>query len=237
MRVNSLGSSQIFSTYFNNQNPAKQNMHTVSAAFQNKDVLTISNKGKNESLIQQLLNQKKLIEENKNALLKNGLENGYIDQEKLDNFDEQLKAIDEQIAKAYSNNTDYETEHKDTNKHLTKEEYNQQKLNDIVSISGSLKNSATALSVKEKLSGEKNILKSEIKSDGGNASESKFKRITEIDAKTSDIMEKASKLLSDIKNSASQTAEYASEQELQNGEYSKTSGKSDNKTAPENIIN
>ena len=102
MHINSLGHNQIVSTYFANQNSVNQNMHTVSSAFKNRDVLTISKQGKKESLVQQLLNQKKLIQENKEALLKKGIEDGYIDQEKLDDFDEQLKALDEQIAKAYS---------------------------------------------------------------------------------------------------------------------------------------
>ena len=157
MRINASGQSQVLNIYSNNQNSAKINMNTVSPVFKNRDVLTISKQGKTESLVQQLLNQKKLIQENKEALLEKGLENGYIEQEKLDDFDEQLKAIDEQIAKAYSEETQDKTDEKTSNKNktMTEDEYKQQKLNSIFSISGSLKNSEIAMSVKNKMEGEK----------------------------------------------------------------------------------
>ena len=83
MRINASGQSQVLNIYSNNQNSAKINMNTVSPVFKNRDVLTISKQGKTESLVQQLLNQKKLIQENKEALLEKGLENGYIEQENL----------------------------------------------------------------------------------------------------------------------------------------------------------
>ncbi len=227
MHINSLGHNQIVSTYFANQNSVNQNMHTVSSAFKNRDVLTISKQGKKESLVQQLLNQKKLIQENKEALLKKGIEDGYIDQEKLDDFDEQLKALNEQIAKAYSDESQHNTEDKSTNKNkpMTEEEYRQQKLNDISSISGSLKNTEIALSAKAKMEGEKNVLEAEIKADGGNASESKFKRIAEIDAKTSSIMNQTGKELSDINDSVTQKDENVI---IQNSENEKTHETSEN---------
>ena len=63
MRINASGQSQVLNIYSNNQNSAKINMNTVSPVFKNRDVLTISKQGKTESLVQQLLNQKKLIQE------------------------------------------------------------------------------------------------------------------------------------------------------------------------------
>lgn len=159
-------------------------------------------------MVQQLLNQKKLIQENKEALLEKGIETGYIEQEKLDDFDEQLKAIDEQIAKAYSEETQDKTDEKRTNKTMTEDEYIEQKLNNISNISGNLKISEIAMSVKGKMEGEKNVLETEIKLDGSNASESKFKRIAEIDAKTSSIMNKTGETLSEINNYFKQDNEY-----------------------------
>ncbi len=230
MRINASGQSQVLNIYSNNQNSAKINMNTVSPVFKNRDVLTISKQGKTESLVQQLLNQKKLIQENKEALLEKGLENGYIEQEKLDDFDEQLKAIDEQIAKAYSEETQDKTDEKTSKKYktMTEDEYRQQKLNSISNISGSLKNSEIALSVKSKMEGEKNVLESEIKTDGSNASESKFKRIAEIDAKTSSIMNKTGETLSEINNSLKHGNEYIIIEDPENEQSSKTPEKDNN---------
>lgn len=230
MRINASGQSQILNTYFNNQNSAKTNMNTVSSVFKNRDVLTISNQGKKESLVQQLLNQKKLIEENKEALLEKGIETGYVEQEKLDDFDEQLKAIDEQIAKAYSEETQDKTDEKSTNKNktMTEDEYREQKLNSISNISGSLKNSEIVMSVKGKMEGEKNVLEAEIKLDGSNASESKFKRIAEIDAKTSSIMNKTGETLSEINNSFKQDNEYIITEDTENEQNNKISEKDNN---------
>lgn len=230
MRINASGQSQVLNIYSNNQNSAKINMNTVSSVFKNRDVLTISKQGKTESLVQQLLNQKKLIQENKEALLEKGLENGYIEQEKLDDFDEQLKAIDEQIAKVYSEETQDKTDEKTSKKYktMTEDEYRQQKLNSIFSISGSLKNSEIALSVKSKMEGEKNVLESEIKKDGSNASESKFKRIAEIDAKTSSIMNKTGETLSEINNSLKHDNEYIIIEDPENEQSSKIPEKDNN---------
>lgn len=230
MRINASGQSQVLNIYSNNQNSAKINMNTVSPVFKNRDVLTISKQGKTESLVQQPLNQKKLIQENKEALLEKGLENGYIEQEKLDDFDEQLKAIDEQIAKAYSEETQDKTDEKTSKKYktMTEDEYRQQKLNSISNISGSLKNSEIALSVKSKMEGEKNVLESEIKTDGSNASESKFKRIAEIDAKTSSIMNKTGETLSEINNSLKHGNEYIIIEDPENEQSSKTPEKDNN---------
>ncbi len=230
MRINASGQSQILNTYFNNQNSAKTNMNTVSSVFKNRDVLTISNQGKKESLVQQLLNQKKLIQENKEALLEKGIETGYVEQEKLDDFDEQLKAIDEQIAKAYSEETQDKTDEKSTNKNktMTEDEYREQKLNNISNISSSLKNSEIVMSVKGKMEGEKNVLETEIKLDGSNASESKFKRIAEIDAKTSSIMNKTGETLSEINNSFKQDNEYIITEDPENEQNNKISEKDNN---------
>ena len=73
----------------------------------------------------------------------------------------------------------------------------------------------------------KNQLANHSKADGGNASESKFKRIAEIDAKTSSIMNQTGKELSDINDSVTQKDENIIIQDSENEKTHETSENND----------
>ncbi len=65
-----------------------------------RDSVFISGQGKKQSIIQQLMDQKQLIQESKDAEMKKGLERGYVNQDKIDEYDKLLEMLDKQIAEA-----------------------------------------------------------------------------------------------------------------------------------------
>lgn len=161
----------------------------------NRDSLFISGQGKKESIIQQLMNQKQLIQESKNAEMKRGLEDGYVNQDKIDEYDEQLEMIDKQIAEATAKQAEDEGEEgtrvPGRDQEMTREEYDQRRMADLMDLSSGMTQAEIISSTKTKLDGEARVLKAEIKSDGGNASESKLDRLAKIEAKSSDLLAQA----------------------------------------------
>lgn len=176
----------------------------------NRDTLFISGQGKKQSLIQQLMNQKQLIQESKNAEMKRGLENGYVNQDKIDEYNEQLEMLDKQIAEAAAKQAAGEVEEQDSKlsdskKVMTEEEYEQRRMMDILDLSSGVEQTETVSSAKEKMDGEARLLKAEIKSDGGKALESKRERVQEIEARSSDLMEQIGEKIADINENVTES--------------------------------
>ena len=169
----------------------------------NRDSVFISGQGKKQSIIQQLMNQKQLIQESKDAEMKRGLEEGYINQDKIDEYDEQLKMLDKQIAEAAAKQFEEGGEEKDSdltvnNKVMSREEYEQRKMMDIVDMYSGVEQAETVSSGKVKIDGEASVLKAEIKSDGAKALESKLARVKAIEARSSDLSEQIGDRIADI---------------------------------------
>ncbi len=159
----------------------------------NRDSVFISGQGKKQSVIQQLMNQKQLIQESKDAELKRGLEGGYVNQDKIDEYDEQLEMLDKQIAEATAKQFEEEGDDKEPGqisdkKVMTEEEYEQRRLMDIMDLSSGAAQAEVVSSAKAKMDGEARVLKAEIESDGAGALESKKERLAEIEARSSDLL-------------------------------------------------
>lgn len=187
MRIITLGQNTLFyATAINqkvNEN-AEQSKGVIRIP--NRDSVFLSKRGKKESLVQQLLNQKNLIQESKDALLKNSMENGYVDKSKLDEYDEQLKMLDEKIAKAMTEETEDIEENKD--KVMTEKEYQMQKSTEIISLSSNMGQAKLILSAKEKIQGKIDVLKVEIKQDGQRVRESKFEQVAKMEGKVEELI-------------------------------------------------
>lgn len=215
MRLSGIGTTNgLFNNYAINQKISRLNnendtQNNLSIQQRNRDSIFISKQGKKESIIQQLMNQKKLIQESKDAELKRGLEEGYINQDKLSEYDEQLEMIDKQIVEATAKQSvEDEKENNDDltdNNVMTKEEYEQHKMMDIMNSSLGMEQVEVVSSVKDEMDGEARVLKAEIKSDGDKALESKKKRVREIESRTSDLLEQVGDKTADINDNITES--------------------------------
>ena len=174
-----------------------------------RDFVFISPQGKKQSIIRRLMDQKQLIQESRDAELKRGLEGGYVNQDKIDEYDQQLEMLDKQIAEAAAKQFEEDGEETGSasaadNKVMTEEEYEKRKMMDIMNLSSGVEQAETVASAKVKMDGEARVLKAEIKSDGGSASESKMERIKEIEARSSDLLEQAGEKIADINENAAE---------------------------------
>lgn len=175
-----------------------------------RDFVFISPQGKKQSIIRRLMDQKQLIQESRDAELKRGLEGGYVNQDKIDEYDQQLEMLDKQIAEAAAKQFEEDGEETGSasaadNKVMTEEEYEKRKMMDIMNLSSGVEQAETVASAKVKMDGEARVLKAEIKSDGGSASESKMERIKEIEARSSDLLEQAGEKIADINENAAES--------------------------------
>lgn len=164
----------------------------------NRDSVLISAQGKQKSILQQLMDQKQLIQESRDAEMERGLEEGYINQEKIDEYDEQLKEIDKQIAEALvreAGDEDGQEESENNSGLKTKEEYMQSRM---VDLAAGMDQAEFISSVQEKLDGEARILKSEIRSDGSRALDSKRDRLREIESRSDGLTSMIGEKISDI---------------------------------------
>lgn len=215
MRLSGIGTTNgLFNNYAINQKISRLNnendtQNNLSIQQRNRDSIFISKQGKKESIIQQLMNQKKLIQESKDAELKRGLEEGYINQDKLSEYDEQLEMIDKQIVEATAKQSvEDEKENNDDltdNNVMTKEEYEQHKMMNIMNSSLGMEQVEVVSSVKDEMDGEARVLKAEIKSDGDKALESKKKRVIEIESRTSDLLEQVGDRTADINDNITES--------------------------------
>ena len=149
------------------------------------------------------MDQKQLIQESRDAELKRGLEGGYVNQDKIE-------MLDKQIAEAAAKQFEEDGEETGStsaadNKVMTEEEYEKRKMMDIMNLSSGVEQAETVASAKVKMDGEARVLKAEIKSDGGSASESKMERIKEIEARSSDLLEQAGEKIADINENAAES--------------------------------
>lgn len=197
MKIGALGQSNLFQNVAMNQalHRMKNNEQAASGVMQfaNRDTVTLSPQGQKQSMVQQLMSQKDLIQECKNNLMEKGVEQGYLDEAKLKEYDEQLKAIDEQIAQAM-------TQEPETDKTTGQKADGTSDQDDITKVSMNLEQSQTVLSVQNRLDGQIRVLEDEIKSDGSRASDGKIERLADMKAQKSS----GQKIISDLNQAQSQ---------------------------------
>lgn len=159
--------------------------------------------------MRQLMDQMQFIQECKASEMQRGIENGYVDQKKIDEYDEQLKALEQKMTEALMKEAAKGAEEEDAagskNKVLTEEEYERKKFTDLMDLSSGVRQSEVVLSAKKAMDGEANVLKAEIKSDGDKASASKLERVSEIEARSSGLLEQVGEKLADINSAAAES--------------------------------
>ena len=207
MKINLCGQNSIFqaSMAINQKlerNAVQNGQQENASPLARMDSVLLSRQGKKQSLIQQLMTQKQLIHENKYALIKKGAEGGPIDQKKLEEYEKQLESIDEQIAQAMAEEVTEDAENNendDSKKEMTKEEYETQKMTDIVSISTGMDKAGTMMSVKDRLDQEAAIKESELENDQylSGAPQWKIERIAEIKSRSAKLMDEAGKSIAE----------------------------------------
>ena len=174
MRLNfspSLQINNLFQSYQINRSAAnKVGSQSKSSDEERRDTFTLSSKGGAMNMINNLMKQKMEITDRKNSLIASTLEKGSSMEtikSQLEAYDEQLENIDVQITQAMAKELEKkeETENDDTPK--TREELENERLNDIVTLSGDVGNIDMLDSVKTKVDRRITTLESEISLDNG----------------------------------------------------------------------
>ena len=235
---NNLFNAAVINRQFNKSNENTQNGLSIQQG--NRDSVFISGQGKQKSIVQQLMNQKQMIQECKDAEMERGLEDGYVNQDKLDEYDEQLEMIDKQIAEATVEQSTEDTKEKssDNNNIMTEEKYEQHKLMNIMDSSSQVDQIEVVSKVKGKLDGEVNVLKAEIELDSGRvlesqkALESKKDRINEIKSKISDLFKQIGDKVANINDNITEIENSVNDID----EESDTLNTDENKMAQQTIL-
>lgn len=155
-----------------------------------RDRVDISPRGKKQSLIEQLMKQKELIQENKQAAIDRSVENGSGNiQQQLDEYDQQLKDIDEQITQLQAEQVEEDTKAGEAGessiyeKPKTEEELQMEQLSDITKLSAVSDQAEFISSVQDKMEGRVNVLNAELKTGWGNT-EKKLEEISELESRS-----------------------------------------------------
>lgn len=215
---NSLFNSAVINQKINRTNNIEEDRQGTAALLNDQDSVFISRQGRRNNVISQLMDQRQFIQECKDAEMQRGLESGYMNHEKLDEYDKQLEMLDQKITEALSEEAVQREEDQGTDRYgkkiMTEEEYEKSKVMDMMDLSAGMEQSEAILSVKERLDGEAGVLKAEIKLDKerGYSSERKIERLAEIEAKSSSLLEQAGEKTADINDKVSEAKEIIREE-------------------------
>ena len=216
---NSLFNSAVINQKINRTNNIEEDRQGTAAFLNDQDSVFISRQGRRNNVISQLMDQRQFIQECKDAEMQRGLESGYMNHEKIDEYDKQLEMLDQKITEALSEEAVQREEDQGTDRYgkkiMTEEEYEKSKVMDMMDLSAGMEQSEAILSVKERLDGEAGVLKAEIKLDKerGYSSERKIERLAEIEAKSSSLFEQAGEKTADINDKVSEAKEIVREED------------------------
>lgn len=215
MNIGALGhnNNQMFHVSRINQSASRIHGGTGNQP-QKQDKLSLSPEGKRQNLLNNLMKQKQDIIDRKNELAATNAENGGSTsaiQPQLDLMDEQLQAIDDQIATARTEELKPKNEEKETEgtiyeKPKTEAEVSQDKLSDITKLSNNLESIKIVDSAKTKTDQEIKILKVEISSNIGNA-EAKYKQVSELSTESNELTMLRGELINDTIESTTEIAQ------------------------------
>ncbi len=229
MRLNfspSLQINNLFQSYQINRSAAnKVGSQSKSSDEERRDTFTLSSKGGAMNMINNLMKQKMEITDRKNSLIASTLEKGSSMEtikSQLEAYDEQLENIDVQITQAMAKELEKkeETENDDTPK--TREELENERLNDIVTLSGDVGNIDMLDSVKTKVDRRITTLESEISLDNGRMGAADFKKeeLSRLKKKSAELASDIGLRMADIAEKIDENNEKSSEEE--NGETDQT---------------
>ena len=210
MRLNfspTLQINNLFQSYQINRSAAnKVGGKAESSEEERRDTFTLSSRGKGANMINNLMKQKMEITDRKNSLIASTIEKGASMETiktQLEAYDEQLENIDVQITQAMARELEKKEDKEnadDTPK--TKEELENERMTDIVTLSGDVQNVDMLDSVKTKVDRRITILESEISLDTGRLIGSDFKK-----EELSELKKKSALLASDIGSRMAEIAE------------------------------
>lgn len=177
------------------------------------DDVRISPAGKKQSMLKQLMNQKQFIMDRKQSMLDSDQASGSDSMnEKLKEYEKQLKAIDEQIAQLQSDKPDEaESDSNDQTgtiykKPKSKEEAQSEQLNEITKLSSGVSQTEVISSVKDHIDGKIKVLKSEIESSYGNTKQ-KIEDVGRLQSQSDQLAVQKSEKLGEINIAASTQSE------------------------------
>lgn len=171
----------------------------------NRDTLVLSKQGKEQSFLQSLMKQKVSLTKQRESFLTQAREKGLSSEaisEKLKEFEEQLKSVDEQLIKLMSQKAEEEKEKQNQNlnssKPMTEEELENSRMGDLISITNGISNVKTTYSIKKKIDAEARTLKSEIeldKSRGASEDFLSYKKdmVSKMEERSAEILSRISK--------------------------------------------
>lgn len=160
----------------------------------------ISPAGRKQSMIEQLMKQKQELTDRMNSLSASASESGVNIQDQMEEYRKQLDSLDEQILKLQTQQEDEKENGGDTGiyeKPMTKEELESKKMNGIMNLAVSSAQAEVLSSVKGKVDGRTNVLKSEIKTGYGNT-EAKLAEVAELEGKSADIASQMGQRMADM---------------------------------------
>lgn len=190
------------------------------------DEVSISPVGKKKSMLKQLMDQKQRILEQKQSMLNSDQANGSENMnDKLKEFEMQLKAIDDQIAQVQADESDKSDSYfidetgKIYKKPKSKEDAQAGQMSAITKLSSGVSQAEIISSAKDMIDGKINVLKSEIKQGYGNtdqkieAASRLQSRSDQLVAKTSEKIGEVNKTAAVLSNSAAESTETETEME------------------------
>ncbi|NNJ30671.1 hypothetical protein [Lacrimispora defluvii] len=220
--------------------PAKINIASINRSAKNKyqaiygkskeskqtDDVSISPAGKKQGMLKQLMDQKQRILEQKQSMLDSDQANGSESMnDKLKEFEMQLKAIDDQIAQIQADESDKSEPYfidetgKIYKKPKSKEDAQAEQMSAITKISSGVSQAEVISSAKAMIDGKINVLKSEIKQGYGNtdqkieAASRLQSRSDQLAAKTSEKMGEINKTAAAMTNNATESTDTETETE------------------------
>lgn len=194
------------------------------------DEVSISPAGKKQSMLKLLMDQKQRIMEQKQSMLDSDQANGSENMnDKLKEFEMQLKAIDDQIAQIQADESDKSGPYfnddtgKIYKKPKSKEDAKAEQMSAITKLSSGVNQAEIISSAKDMIDGKINVLKSEIKQGYGNtdqkieAASRLQSRSDQLVAKTSEKMGEVNEAAAVLTNSAAESTETETETEKDTG--------------------
>ncbi len=229
MRLNfspSLQINNLFQSYQINRSAAnKVGSQSKSSDEERRDTFTLSSKGGAMNMINNLMKQKMEITDRKNSLIASTLEKGSSMEtikSQLEAYDEQLENIDVQITQAMAKEFEKKEEKENDDTPKTREELENERLNDIVTLSGDVGNIDMLDSVKTKVDRRITTLESEISLDNGRMGTADFKKeeLSRLKKKSAELASDIGLRMADIAEKIDENNEKSSEEE--NGETDQT---------------
>ncbi len=181
------------------------------------DEVTISPAGKKQGMMKQLMDQKQRILEQKQSMLDSDPANDSDSMnDKLKEFEVQLKAIDDQIAQLQADESDKSEPYsidetgKIYKKPKSKEDAQAEQMSAITELSSGVSQAEIISSAKDMMDGKINVLKSEIKQGYGNIDQ-KIEAASKLQSRSDQLVAKTSEKIGEVNETAAVLSNSAAE--------------------------